>query len=597
MILAALNDYYRRLSAAGEDDLLPAPGFAVQKVGGAIQLDADGRFLGLLPLLVPAAKGKERPRPMVVPQPPIRTSGVEAAFLCDTGGYLLARDVKGKPERVRQQFEASATLHRTVLAGLDAPAARAVLRHFATWDPKTTLTAGSEDLLAGFLVFVVNGAFVHEHPLVREAWLGHVEAMRSTRLGQCMVTGADGVPLARLHTAIKGAGGQSSGTYLVSFNFDAAVSYGGGQEFSVPVGEAAAFGYAAVLNHLLQWKPDRARTIGDMTVVMWADRPCAGENLLMQLFDPVGLGADEDAPPEDRDRAARVRDALDCIMRGDVPADLKSDSDVRFYVLGLSPNAARLSVRLWYVSTLGELIDHVRCHQHDLALIPDGPRRAPYPALWTLVNETRAKDKDGRARGRADTDRRFKLHGDLLRAAITGAPYPAALVPELLARFRADGHLTHPRVALLKAVVQRARRIDEPQTKDLPMALDDSRTEPGYLLGRLFAALERLQNAAQGPDINRTIRDSHLGAASTTPRAAFNHLLGLSEAHRRKGRRENPGGVVVADKVVSRVMNDLRDIPAVLAPDDQALFFLGYYQQRQDFFTPKRGETTAADTV
>lgn len=595
MILAALNDYYRRLAAAGGDDAPPAYGFTMQKVSGAIHLDRDGRFLGLLPLDIKDAKGKSRPRPMLVPQPPGRTSGVEAAFLCDNGGYLLGCDLKGKADRALRQYEAAAALHRNLLAGLDDPWARAVLKHFETWDPAAADLGDSEALLAGWLVFLVEDAFVHDRTSVRDAWLGHVSGSGSTVRGQCLVTGEGDLPIARTHPAVKGAGGQSSGTLLVSFNFPAAEHYGKEQSFNAPVGEAAAFGYAAALNRLLG--SDRKRTIGDMTVVMWAEAACAAEDLMMRLFDPVGLTPDDDAPPEDISRALTVRDALDRITQGFMPLGFEGDSQTRFFVLGLSPNAARLSVRLWQVSTLSELVDNVRSHQRDLALVTDGPNRAPWPALWTLVNETRAKDQDGRARGRADTDKRFKLHGDLLRAAITGGPYPAALLPELLARFRADGHLTHPRVALLKAVVQRARRFDSLEPEELPMALDDTRTDTGYLLGRLFAALERLQMAAQGADLNRTIRDSHLGAASATPRSAFNHLLGLSEAHRRKGRRENPGGVVVADKVIARVMDVLRDIPPVLGQEDQALFFLGYYQQRRAFFTAKRGEPAAAETV
>lgn len=596
MILTALNDYYRRVGGSG-DNAPPPFGFGVQKVTGAVQLDTEGRFLGVVPLLVKDDKGKDRPRSMVVPQPPGRTSGVEAAFLCDNGGYLLGRDLKGKGDRVRQQFEAAARLHRTILDGLDDAAARAVLRHFERWDGQAADLSEVEELLSGWLVFLVDGGLVHERPAIQEAWRRHVAASRSTVLGQCLVTGESEVPLARLHPSIKGAGGQSSGASLVSFNFDAAVCYGGGAEFGVPVSEAAAFGYGAALNHLLRRETDRSRTIGDMTVVMWAERPCpTAETLLMKLFDPVGLSPADDASPEDIARAAQVRGALDRIRLGQMPEGFEDDAGVTFYVLGLSPNAARLSVRLWRVATLADLIANVRRHQLDLELVTDGPKRSPYPALWTLVDATRAKDKNGKTRGRADTDKRFKLHGDLLRAAITGGPYPAALLPVLLNRFRADGQLTHPRVALLKAVVQRAWRTECPERKDLPMALDDTRPETGYLLGRLFAALERLQTAAQGSDLNRTIRDSHFGAAGSTPRSAFNHLLPLSEAHRRKGRRENPGGVVIADRVIGRVMGELRDIPPVLDPEDQALFFLGYYQQRQDFFT-KRSEPAATDTV
>ncbi len=434
MILAALYEYYQRVAGSGEN-APPPPGFVVQKVTGAIQLDADGRFLGILPLLVPADKGKDRPRPMVVPDVgPRPGKQIKPAFVCDTAAFLLGYD-PDDPERASAKFAAAAAFHQNLLAKTKTAVAVAVLRYFESWNVGSVDFSTVEPFLSGFLVFIVDGSFVHEHPVVQAAWQRHAAASTSTTLGQCLVTGADSVPIARLHPAIKGAGGQPGGTLLVSFNFDAAESYGHVQSFNAPVSETAAFGYAAALNHLLRRETNRARTIGDMTVVVWAERPCAGESLLMSLFDPVGLGADEDSPPEDRARAAQVRDALDCIMRGEMPADLKADEGVKFYLLGVSPNAARLSVRLWQVSTLGELIDNVRQHQRDLMLVTDSPKRAPYPALWTLVNETRPKDGDGRSRGRPDNDKRYKLHGDLLRAALGGGRYPAALLPELLCRF------------------------------------------------------------------------------------------------------------------------------------------------------------------
>ena len=586
MILSALDAYYRRLSA-GADQTMPPYGFALQKVVGAIELDGEGRFVGLLDLQTKDDKGKLRPVMKMVPEPPGRTVAIMPAFLCDNGGYLLGYDLKGKAERARSQFEAAATLHRTILAEVDDPAARAILGHFESWNPAAAadiIPTESADLLQGWLVFWVEGAFAHDRPALRDAWKRHAAARESGVRGQCLVSGETDQPIARLHPGIKGAGGQSSGASLVSFNIDSANSYGKTQSYNAPVGEAAAFGYGAALNHLLRRENNRCRTIGDMTVAVWAERPNPAEDLLMDFVDPARIDPAEDAPAEDKARAALVRDALDHLIQGQMPPDFEKDGGVRFYLLGLSPNAARLSVRLWQESTLGEFLDRIGEHQRDLALVTDFPKRPRYPSLWSLVHDARPKDAEGKARGKADNDKLFKLHGDLLRAAITGGPYPAALLPLLLARFRSDGHITHPRVALLKAVLSRH---DHPARKEVTMGLDETRTETGYLLGRLFAALERLQEAALGDNLNRTIRDKFIGAAASTPRGIFNHLLPLSEAHRKKARRDSPGNVVVADKVIGRVMGGITDIPPVLPPDDQALFFIGYYQQRQDFFTKK----------
>ncbi len=591
MILSALDAYYRRLSA-GNDESMPPYGFALQKVTGAIELDSEGKFLGLLDLQSKDAKGKARPVMKLVPNPPAgRTSGIRAAFLCDNGGYLLGYDLKGKEKRAQNQFKESQELHRTLLTGSDDPAARAIIRFFESWDPADAagrITPERTELLAGWLVFFVDGAFAHDRPALREIWSRHAGGQESELRGQCLVTGEDDQPITNLHPNFKVLGGQSSGAYLVSFNFDSARSYEKQSGDNAPVSEAAAFGYGAALNYLLRRENNRCRSVGDMAVTFWAERPNPAEDLMADLFEPGQIDPSEDAPAEDKDRAAAVRDALDHLIQGTLPLAFQEDKDVRFYLLGLSPNAARLSVRLWQVDTLERFALNIGEHQKDLALVTDFPKRPRYPSLWSLIHETRAKDAEGKARGKADNNKLFKLHGDLLRAAITGGPYPAALLPLLLARFRSDGHITHPRVALIKAVLSRHRHIENPEKEELTMGLDETRTETGYLLGRLFAALERLQEAALGDNLNRTIRDKFIGAAASTPRSIFNHLLPLSEAHRKKAKRDSPGNVVMADKVIGRVMDGISDIPAVLSPDDQALFFIGYYQQRQDFFVSKK---------
>lgn len=591
MILSALNAYYRRV--AGTDDGPPLYGFDVAKVSGALHLNEDGSFRGILDLRVTEAKGKPRPRLMTVPQPPQRTVAIMPAFLCDNAGYLCGADSKGKPERALAQFQASRELHERLLAGIDHPAAKALLGHFATWRPEeaATLLEPFADLLDGWLVVKVAGqeeAFAHDVPALRDAWLAEVDAATSEARGQCLVTGAAEVPLARLHPSVKGVmGAQSSGASLVSFNIESAVSYGKTQSFNAPVGEAAAFGYAAALNHLLRRELGQARTVGDTTVVVWGEKASTAETLLPDIIDPfVAALSDAKATDADKLRAALVRDALDQIVKGRaVPDILKPDAQVRFFVLGLAPNAARLSVRFWWTDTLGHLLDNVGQHQRDLELVTDFPSRPAYPSLWALVNETRPKDADGKSIGGESSKTLHKLYGDLSFAALSGAPYPAALIPVLLARFRSDGHVTHPRVALLKAILVRQEKLE------LPMALDDARTETGYILGRLFAVLERLQQAAHGDGLNTTIRDKFTASASATPGAVFPYLLKLSGAHFKKARRERKGLALKLERQVAALSDRLQDFPATLPVTDQGLFFIGYYQQRQALWT--KAETGA----
>ncbi|MBY0430901.1 MAG: type I-C CRISPR-associated protein Cas8c/Csd1, partial [Rhodospirillales bacterium] len=293
-------------------------------------------------------------------------------------------------------------------------------------------------------------------------------------------------------------------------------------------------------------------------------------------------------------------DLLARIKAGRVPVELAADQDVTFYVLGLSPNAARLSVRLWQTDTLGTLLNRVGQHQRDLDLVIDHPKRPPCPSLRALANALRPKDGEGKARGRESLAALNKLLADLTRAVFGGGLYPATLLPLLLARFRNDRWITHPRVALLKALLNRSWRLGDlsrdVKRKELSMALDETRTEIGYRLGRLFAALELLQEKAHGDTLNATIRDKFIAGASTTPRTVFPYLLRLSQTHRKKARRDNRFAEKWLSSQVETIMAEVSDIPATLTSEHQALFFAGYYQQRQGFFT-KREAKPAADSA
>jgi CRISPR-associated protein Csd1 len=186
-----------------------------------------------------------------------------------------------------------------------------------------------------------------------------------------------------------------------------------------------------------------------------------------------------------------------------------------------------------------------------------------------------------------------KLHGDIARAVLTGGPYPSTLPALLMARFRADGHINHPRAALLKAEFNRRKRLDGNEKEMLTMALDPDRRDVGYRLGRLFAVLERIQESAHGGAVNAGIGQKFLASASATPRTVFPHLLRLKGAHMKKVARDGKGLAVWYERLVSEIVDEVGDLPANLPLDQQGLFFLGYYQQRQALF--RKGETVAAE--
>ena len=283
------------------------------------------------------------------------------------------------------------------------------------------------------------------------------------------------------------------------------------------------------------------------------------------------------------------------------------DDGTRFYVLGLAPNAARISVRFWHVATVGELAANIRQHFNDLAIVHESYEK-PYLPLRRLLNSTApatSKHPFG------DPDRIApNLAGDLMKSILAGTPYPQTLLQAALRRIRAEqarkdktgkplANVTYERAGLIKAFLNRQIRYSNLHNEQvLNMSLDENNTNIGYRLGRLFAALEIIQQDAGGGQkkINSTIRDRYYGAASSTPLAVFPTLLRLSQHHQTSLRKEKPGLFVERDKLLGRIMDDGINgqigFPPVLSLENQGRFAIGYYQQRQAFFPNKHSLAT-----
>ena len=581
MIVTELFRHYERLRDAGA---LPPYGFSREKVTGCVVLHPDGGVLTVEDMRRDVAVGKtlvKRPLLIDVPQPPRRTVAILPGFLCDSAAYLFGVGEAGKQARALEQFAASRARHEAVLAGIAHPAARAVLGLFRSWEPGQRPPASDPESLAGWLVFRLcnDEDFVHTLPEIRAAWDRTLRAEEAAAAsGQCLVTGEQGQPIARIHPAVKGVpGAQTAGAALVSFNDDAYTSYGKTQNFNAPMSTRVAHGYTAALNQLLAQRGTRHIVIGEVSVLFWTDRPTRFEEDAGLVFGrPEERTEEGDLVEENRaalDRLATGRDGL-----------LPEEVGARVFVLGLSGNAARLAVRFWVADGLGALADRLAHHFQDLELIPQWDNQPRRPTVWTLADETKAKYRrdGGHARPEA-TDRGLaKLQGDLLRAVLGGGAYPASLLAVLFDRIRADHTINHPRMALLKAVLVRRRRLAGlGQEGESLVSLDPTRTDPGYRLGRLFAVLERIQRvAADGRDLTVTIRDTHIGAASSRPRAAFPILLDLAQRHLKTVRSSKPGLARVLDLAMQDIQEPLTGFPPILDLEQRGLFFLGYYHER-----------------
>jgi len=454
-------------------------------------------------------------------------------------------------------------------------------------------------MAGGNIVFRLDGTpgFIHDRPAVRAAWERHSAGRESVEQGQCLITGEFG-PIARLHDSIKGVvGAQSTGASIVSFNLPAFESYGKEQSFNAPVSEAAAFGYVTALNFLLRSDRHRLR-IGDATTVFWAERAAAvEEDMLAELIDPIGAargggGADRAEGTEvtgdyrrDPQATRLVHDILRRVRDGRpvLAGATRVNPEVRFYILGLSPNASRLSVRFLHVDTFGNLIERIAQHYADMAIaLPAWDEDGFFP-IWHIVKETAPL---------ADTRRASPLlAGALTRAVLEGADYPESLYTAMISRIRADQKIDPVRAGMIKACLLRRARIHGNSDKKemITVSLNEQCADTAYLLGRLFALLEKAQRDAT-PGLNATIRDRYFGAASATPQSVFPILLRLAQHHIAKAEY---GGLL--DKRIEDVVTRIDSFPAHLSLEQQGMFVLGYYQQRQAFYRKKSAEAAMAE--
>ena len=578
MILQALTEYYRALERQGK---IAAPGWGPVKVSFALCIGDDGTLQQAVSVQTEQVRGKKTvlaPRVVSLPAPVKRTVGVAANFLCDNSSYMLGVDDKGKPERTRLCFEACKALHEQALDGVDSPAARAILAFFRAWEPEkarenAALLEHLEEILAGGnLVFRTEEGFVHDDPAVRQAWEAYYNTSGDGPQGVCLVTGEQG-PIESVHPAIKNvAGAQSSGAALVSFNAPAFCSYGKEQNLNAPTGKYAAFAYTAALNHLLADR-EHVYRVGDATVVCWAK---GGGSFYQSLFGWAAMGQSEPSYDE-----SELRGMVKRLCRGeavDFHAE-RLDPGMDFYVLGLSPNASRLSVRFFLRNTFGGFLRNAEAHQERLKIVRPSFDKFEGLPLWKLLGETVNQN----TRDKVPTP---ELAGEVVRAILTDTRYPATLLNGATLRIRAEREVTRGRAAILKAYYLKNSHPDVPK-EVLTVGLNEESTHIPYTLGRVFSVLEAIQSAAN-PGVKTTIKDKYFNSAAATPAAIFPLLISLAQKHLKKLRGSNTGLAIALDKQLTDLLNRLgENYPTRMNLPQQGAFQLGYYQQLQARYQKK----------
>jgi len=569
MILQALYQYYERLAPEKQ---IPEFGFSMENVGFVLEINADGKLVQEHDI----RQGEGTTiRPVLLEIPysnkvNVRAVNIEPNFLVDKAAYLLGNDNKTKPKRLPDCYKSFVCLVKSVLSESDDKGANAVLKFYENWYPAEAPERLQywEEIAsdkAGFIAFQLSGErqYIHLRTKVKNAWQKYLEKRKSKLKGQCLLSGAPHTDLQQLHAQFKGiAGGQSSGKSLVSFNIKSSESYGKEQSFNAPVSVEAEFKSSTALKHLIHNEAQHLY-VGDTYTVFWTERDSPVEGMLGMVLDPKETQIADDAD---------LRNFLEAVRQGKRPD--KIDPDVKFYILGLSPNAARLAVRFWYVCSVGELEDRIGQHFRDVQLQRSFDSEPEYPGIRRILWETYNK------KSKTETASPL-LAGTLMRCILEGAAYPLALQNAVINRIHADQDINYVRAAILKAILVRKYRIYN-QGMEVKMSLDKENKNPAYLLGRLFAVLEKAQTDALGKHINATIKDRFFGAASATPKVVFPQLIRLSQHHIEKAEYGR-----LNDKRIEEILCDITEFPAHLSLDEQSLFILGYYHQRQDFFTKK----------
>ncbi len=579
-ILQALNSYYDRMAARGEAE---PPGYSREKISYAILLKSDGGVAAVNDIRDTTGK-KPAPIMMNVPAGVKRTVGIASNKLWDKSAYLLGVTA-GEGKRTAQEHEAFKAAHAALLADTQDASLLALRRFLERWTPAQfeKNPKFAEEMKDVNIVFRMDGVqeYIHDHPAARALVTGAPEGEGDDL---CLVTGTRSTA-ARLHPSIKGVwGAQSSGASLVSFNLDAFTSYGKEQGANAPVSEEAAARYGAALNRMLDKGSRNRIQVGDTTTVFWADASGSGGEAAAGAADAWAIDALE--PWTDRAEARELKNQLEAVAKGLPAAELSTkdiDPGTRFYILGLAPNAARLSVRFWYDGTFGDLERRIREHWQDMAIAP--PPRVWPPSARHLLIETAAQHKSENIPP--------LLGGELMRAILNGTRYPRSLMSAILIRIRAEqGEVSAMRAAILRGILARDCRLAPDEQKEVPVALDEQDTNPAYRLGRWFAELEAIQQHAL-PGLNATIRDRFYGSASSAPartfpvliRNAMNHLAGLRKDGKAGGHEKR------LEAIIAGVEHGL---PRSLRIEDQARFAIGYYHQRADRFTKSTNTNEAA---
>jgi CRISPR-associated protein Csd1 len=583
MILQKLAEYYDRVTADPKtSDALPKPGYSTQKISFCVVLSPDGSLHQIETMMVPAGKRSVPQMKLVPGENKSSGQGLNPCFLWDTPGYMLGYKPKDKtPERTVLTFESFRRKHLDLEKEIGSPSYRAVCTFLRSWS--TANGRAHAELLnetgVNFGVFRIAGEqhFVHEDPAVVSYWLELSQMDQETIQGLCLVTGVR-QPIARVHEPkIRGVRSDpqppGGGHLLVSFNDTAYESHGKEQSYNAPVGKASVFKYANALNYLLS-REDRRALLGDATVVSWADK-FTEDTEAISSFISSQLVVATDAAAEDKTRARQLQNFLQQLRDGHASQDaINPDDQTPFYILGLSPNVSRISVRFWISTTVSKMKENLGRHMRDVELV-GASHKYPLTIRNIVVATGRAKDHFDSVSSYDTGSISPRLAGTLAHAILNGGLYPQVLLGTLLNRIRADGVVSYSRAASIKAILMRNFNYTlRPDAGDLPNDNADA-------LGRVFAVLQKIEAASLKGAPKSTIQNRYFTPAASIPASVFPHLLQIVDHHLRRFDPELKNRRELLARGLQYLMCHVSNIPAHFTLPQRGAFLVGYFQEMQ----------------
>lgn len=578
MILQALKEYYDRKSADPDSDIAPM-GFEKKELQFLIVIDENGEFLNIEDTREKMGK-KLVAKSFLLPKSKSR-SGIksyETTFLLwDHIGYVLGlptddkkspkqhetwlKSIKELPSELQKDKGVNAVIqfykNGYISDAIESPQIEECL--------KSRQCNMSFRLVSDMIPIPCREAvknYVMNNPMGLEE--EDIAEGRETKTGICLVTGEKGT-IVRTHdkTYITKDSNSLVGCQK-NRGYD---SYGKEQGYNSPIIKSTEFAYITALNTLL--KSDFQRLlVGDATTIFWSEKQSSFETDFCFYFQEPAKD-DPDAGTE------KVKALFDSVNTG---AYTTGEGNIKFYILGLSPNAARISIRFWHTGTISEFAKRIKEYFEDFIIVKP-PAEPEYYSIWRILVNIATQDDSRNIPP--------NIAGQFMRSILEGTPYPATLLQAAIRRIRSDtkSRVKPVRAALIKAYLNRYNRFyQKNERKEVSAELDITQPSIGYQLGRLFAVLEKIQEEAN-PGINATIRERYYGAASATPVTVFARLLGLKNHHLAK--MENKGRVVNFERLLGEIMSKLQDFPPHLDLHEQGRFAIGYYHQRQSFFTKK----------